>query len=267
MTIATLDQLLAGMQPSVEFFKAITPTLVAGKPQSLFYLGGIPGAAAAPSPGLAGTALTSYDGQLPFANPASGNAYLARLTASATVSGHLWLCDRLWHNSGFTITSTGAQTVNSATWPARDANGSSNGVGVLLGVEISTATSSGTPTITVGYTNSANSSGRTATNSFPTAASAAIGSFFPIGLQAGDVGVRSVQTLTLSATWTSGTMHLVAYRILAKLDLPTDLAGNSLDAVTAGLPRVFNDSVPFLVFVPSTTTASRIQGSLVMSHG
>lgn len=267
MAITSVDQLIAGMQYPREFIKAATPTLVAGRPHSLFYLAGAPGAATGSSAGLAGEALTSYAGQLPFSNPASGNTYLARLTGQATIAGQLVLCDRLWHNSGFSMTSTSAQTVSSTAWPARSADGTSNGEGVLLGVEITTATGSGTPTITVSYTNQSNSSGKSGTNSVATAASSAIGAFYPIGLAAGDTGVRSVQTLTLSATWTSGAMSLVAYRVLARLDLSNANTPNSLDAVTGGMPRMYDNTVPFLLFIPSTTTASNISGHAIWSQG
>lgn len=267
MAITTIDGVLAGMQPGREFMKVATPTLVAGRPHSLFYIGGMPGAAAAPTPGLSGAALTTYAGQLPFADPSSGNAYLARLHASATVAGQLLLCDRIWHNSGFTITSTGAQTVDSVAFPARDANGSTNGSGVLLGIEVSAATGAGTPTITIGYTNSDNTASRTAANIISTVASSAIGAFYPIGLQAGDSGVRSVQNLTLSTTWTSGTIHLVAYRVLARLDLPAAQVANAIDAVTGGFPKAWNGTVPFLIFIPSTTTASVLSGHIIWTHG
>ena len=121
MAIATLDALLAGMQPPIEFMKTATPAMAVGVPMSLFYLAGIPGAAAAPSAGLAGEALSAVAGQLPFTNPVSGqNAYLARLSAAATVPGQLWLCDRLWQNSGLSRTSAAAQTVDSVAWPTRD---------------------------------------------------------------------------------------------------------------------------------------------------
>jgi hypothetical protein len=255
------------MQYPREFIKAATPTLVAGRPHSLFYLAGVPGAAVAPTPGLAGAALTTYAGQLPFTNPVSGNSYLARLAAQATIAGQVLLCDRLWHNSGITITQTTAHTVNSATWPARDAAGSTNGEHVLIGVEVSTATGAGTPTLTIGYTNQAGTASRTGTNAVATVASSAIGAFYPIGLQAGDSGVRSVQTFTLSATWTSGTIHLVAYRILARLSLTAANVPNSLDAVVGGMPRLYDNSVPFLLFIPSTTTASNITGHAIWSQG
>lgn len=267
MAITNLDGLLAGMQYPREFIKAVTPTLVVGRPHSLFYLAGVPGAAAAPTPGLAGTALTTYDGQLPFSNPVSGNSYLARLIAMTTAAGQLLLCDRLWHNSGYTITSTGAQTVNSAAWPARSADGTANGEGVLLGVEISTATGSGTPTHTISYTNQSGTAGKTATNVVATVASSAIGAFYPIGLAAGDTGVRSVQTHTLSATWTSGTMHLVAYRILARLDIGGAGPSNALDAISGGMPQMFDNSVPFLIFIPAATTAVTCTGHALWSQG
>lgn len=267
MAITTLDGLIAGMQPVREFFKVATPTLVAGRPHSLFYLAGIPGAATAPSPGAAGAALTSYAGQIPFANPSSGNTYLARFAATATIAGQLWLCDRLWHNSGLSATSTSAQTVNSVAFPARSHDGTANGDGVLVGLEVSSVTSTGTPTLTVTYTNQAGDTGRSATNIVPTVSGSAAGAFYPIGLQAGDSGVRSIQTYQQSSTWTGGTLHLVAYRPIIRLDLPAALSGNCLDAVTGGMPRMFDNSVPFLIFIPSTTTASVISGHAVWSQG
>lgn len=267
MAITTLDGALAGMKPASFYSKAVSGTLVAARPFTPFYTAGVPGAATAPSPGLAGAALTTYAGQIPVP-AASNNTYLARFSGvSSAQAGVLLLCDRLWHNSGFTITSTGAQTINSVAWPARDMNGSTNGVGVILGVEVSGATGAGTPTITVSYTNDANTSGRTGTNSVATVASSAVGSFYPIGLQAGDTGVRSVQTLTLSATWTSGTIHLVAYRVLASLELGAGGIPSAVDALTSGMPRCYDNTVPFLVYIPQTTTTTQLTGTAVFTQG
>lgn len=267
MAITTLDGALAGMRPPESYAKALSGTLVAGRPYTNFYAAGIPGAAVAPTPGLAGAALTSYSGQIPVPS-ASGNTHLARFSGvSSAQAGMLLLCDRLWHNSGFTITQTTAQTVNSLTWPARDKNGATNGDGVYLGVEISGATGTGTPTITVSYTNSANTAGRTGTNTVATVASSAAGTFYPIGLAAGDTGVRSVQTLTLSATWTSGTMHLVAYRVLASLELSAAGLPNAVDALTSGMPRVYDNSVPFMIYIPQTTTSTQLTGQVIFTQG
>lgn len=270
MAITTLDGALAGMQAAQYFAKAATGTMVAGRPWSTWALAGNPGAGSFNST-LAGVALSSTSalvaGQIPFTNPVSGNSYLARLQGGATIAGTLLLCDRLWHNGGFTITSNTAQTINSAAFPARDNNGSTNGEGVILGLEISAAAGAAAPTITVSYTNSDNTASRTATNSFPTANSPAAGSFFPIGLQAGDKGVRSVQSLTLSVSWVSGTMNLVAYRVLAALELTGAFVPNAIDALTSGFPRLYDGSVPFLIFIPSTTTSSNISGQMIVTQG
>lgn len=270
MAIGSLDAALAGMQALREFSKAITPTLVAGKPQSLWGLGGNPGAGSFSS-SLAGVALSSSSaqvaGQIPHVDPVTGNAYIAGLTGNATQAGVIQICDRLWHNGGFTITSNTSQTVNSAAFPARDVNGSTNGDGVLLGLEISAAAGAAAPTITVGYTNSDGTAGRSAVNINPTANSPAAGSFFKIGLQAGDQGVRSVQSLQLSASWLSGTMNLVAYRVLASIPVIAPNLANEKNPLTSRFQRLFNGTVPFLIFIPNTTTASYISGDYVETQG
>lgn len=267
MAITSLDLAIAGQRPVEMFSKAVTGTLVAGRPFSPFYLAGVPGAAVAPTPGLAGAALTAYAGQIPVP-PASGNTHLSylQMTSSAQAGG-LMLADRLWHNSGFTITAATAQTVNSVAWPARDKNGATLGDGVYLGVEVSTATGAGVPTITVSYTNSAGVAGRTATNSVATVATSAAGTFYPIGLAAGDTGVRSVQTLTLSATWTSGTIHLVAYRPIMPLGFAAAGVPASINAITGNLARVYDTSVPFFIYTPQTTTTTQLSGGVKFTQG
>jgi hypothetical protein len=269
MAIASLDNIVAGFQPPQFYYKALSGTLVAGRPFSPFYTAGIPGAAVAPSPGLAGAALTTYAGQIPFTNPAGGvQSYLGRFVGASTAqAGTVLLCDRLWHNSGITITSAVGQSITSAAWPARDANGSTNGEGVMIGLEVSTATGAGTPTLTLAYTNSAGTTTRSGTNLQATAASSAIGTFHMIGLQAGDTGVRSIQTYTQSATWTSGAVHLVAYRVLAAVAAPVAGIGQAVDALTSGLPRIYDNTVPFLLFIPNTTTSTSIAGQMIVTQG
>ena len=270
MAITTLDGLIAGMQPPRYFAKGVTGTMVAGRPWSTWALAGNPGAGSFDTT-LAGVALSSTSaqvaGQIPFSDPVSGSAYLARFQAGATIAGTLLLCDRLWHNGGFTITTTTAQTVNSATLPARDNASSTNGDGVLCGIEISAACGAAAPAPTISYTNQAGTASRTAGLSFATANSPAAGSFFPFGLQAGDTGIRSIQSLTLGTSWVSGTINLVLYRVLASLELTGAFVPNAIDAITGGMPKLSNGTVPFLIFIPSTTTTTNISGSVIYSNG
>ena len=95
MAITTLDGAIAGMKPPAYFAKALSGTLVAARPFSPFYLAGSPGAAVAPTPGIAGVALTSYAGQIPIP-AASTNTHLAHFSGvSSAQPGMLLLCDRL----------------------------------------------------------------------------------------------------------------------------------------------------------------------------
>lgn len=276
MAITTLDGVVAGMRLPVFVSKAATATLVAGLPTSLWAIAGNPGAGSYDTT-LNGVVLSSSSalvtGQLPHYDPTSGNSYLARLSGAVNQPGSLLLLDRLWHNGGYTITATTAQNITSPTWPSRcptsgtDDTATTTGIGVCLAVEVSAAVGAGTPTITISYTNSAGTAGRTATNIITTQASSAIGATYFIALQAGDVGVRSVQSLTLSATWTSGTINLVAYRILATLEIPSANVSAAIDAVTGAMPRIYNGAVPYLVFIPSTTTAALINATYVETQG
>ena len=267
MAITTLDLALAGMKPPSYFAKALSGTLVAGRPMNLNYLAGVPGAMVAPAPGLNGAALTSYAGQIPIP-AASGNTHLARFSGvSSAQGGVLLLCDRLWHNSGLVVTTTGAQALTSAAWPARDANGATLGEGVQIGLEISAATGAGAATPTIVYTNSAGTGSKTGAMVTAYAASSIQGSFYPFSLAAGDVGVRSVQSCTLGVSMTSGSISLVAYRVLATLELAAAGIPNAVDALTSGLPLLYDTSVPFLLFVPQTTTTTATSGQVVYTQG
>ncbi len=203
MAITTLAGVESGLVPAGIFAKTSSnQTDSQNYWLTSFYTVGYPPAATAPSPGLSGAALTSYEGQIPFTNPVSGNTYLAGLRRpffSTTVNASqrtLMIVDRLWHNSGIDLTVTTAQTVNSVTFPARDLNQSTNGEGVYLWLEVSSTLGAGLPAVTVGYTNSAGTAGRTGSllMSFRTAATQ--GHVFPIGLDTGDTGVRSIQSIT-----------------------------------------------------------------------
>lgn len=252
MAITTLAGVEAGLTAPNVLIKGVSNSANSNNQWiTSFYATGYPPAATAPTPGVAGAALTSYTGQIPFTNPLSGNTYLAALRRPYSISSlspnqrTLMIVDRLWHNSGLDRTANTAQTVNSVAWPARDLNGSTNGEGVYLAVEISTTMGTGGPTITVSYTNSAGTSGRTGVGILPTRTSAPAGHWFPIGLEAGDTGVRSVQSITFSVSWgTAGVLHLVAYRPIAMINATSAPEINCVDdALTLAMPQLWNNSV------------------------
>jgi len=271
MAITTLDGAIAGMQYTREIIKGLTGTMVAGRPHSLWLTAGIPSIAPTCSAGLTGEVLTnSAVGSIPFSNPnpTTSNTYLARLVASATIAGQLVLCDRLWQNSVTSLTSTGEQTfTDSVQIPARDANGTNSGHGVFAGAEVQVATGAGTPTLTLKYTNESGNANITTSNIVATVATSIVGTFYPFGLADGDQGIQKAQSLKLSATWTSGVASVVLYRVIARLDLLSALAPSSIDLLTSGFQRIYHNSSLFLMFIPSTTTTSQIQGNVTWTQG
>lgn len=267
MAITTLDGVIAGMQPPEEFAKTGAGTQVIGRMYSPFYTAGRPGPAVAPTPGMAGAALTTYAGQLPFANGAA-DQYLARFSAFSATTGTLVLCDRLWHQSGIVVTTITAQTINSVAFPARDNTATTDGAGVRIGLEVSTLTGAGASVHSISYTNSAGTAGKTGSPRVAYTAASVVGAFYDYGLAAGDVGVRSVQTFTSSISMTSGVVHLVAYRELARVSIPLAATEYYIDALTAGMPKLHDNTVPFFLWIPGTTGApTTLMGQVIYTHG
>jgi hypothetical protein len=272
MAITTLDGAIAGMQAPQPFMKVgITMAAVAAqRGYTHWYASGNPGASAANAAGVNGQAVTpalgtSVDGRIRRTNPGSGNAYLARLAANSTVIGTLWLIDRLWQNSGLSVTSTTAQAISPATLPSRCGDGTTNGANVMAAIEWSATGGAGVPTVTLTYTDQDGNTG--ATGTFTAVASPPVGTFEIFTLAAGDTGIRAPTSFIQSATRTSGTMHLVLFRIIAMVEITSANVGNSIDALTSGLPRIYDDSVLQFVFIPANTTASTITGQYIETQG
>ena len=176
------------------------------------------------------------------------------------------LCDRLMRRRqlrrhGDFGHPTTAQTINTGALPSRDVAGSANGDGVNWALEIITATGAGAATPSIGYTNQSGTASRSASLIDTYVASSAIGAFYRFGMQAGDTGIKTVETLTLNVSMTSGSIALVAYRVLAELELTGAFVGNAVDALTSGFPRLYNGCVPFLV---SSRTQRRHRTSVVL---
>jgi hypothetical protein len=243
MAATTVAGVKSGMLPPVTQVKNVTMAQVVStgttalKGITDWYQTG----ASANASGVAGQALTypvtgarvrvSQDAQLAYfdGRSAANNAVVIALV------------DRLWENSGLSATLTTAQTVNSAALPARDINGSSNGDGVMCAVEWSTGPGAGVPALSLSYTNQAGTSGRTATTT--AVASLGNGAWEIFDLDAGDTGIRSIQSYTANATRTSGTFHLILFRIISMQNIGFIDNNNSTDFLSLGLPLIKTGAV------------------------
>jgi hypothetical protein len=273
MAITTLAGAVAGARPPMRVLKtAAGLNLTAATWGSWWYTTSDPVAGVASSAGLAGEALTApVTGALRWQDPASGNSYLLNaktmVSNTAAVQANLVLCDRLWQNSGIDVTVTTAQTINSVAWPARDMNGATSGAGVWIALEVSSATGAGAATPTIEYTNSAGGGTKTGT-CLGYSASATAGRICLFNLQAGDVGVQSVQTITLGTSLTSGTVHLIALRPICMIEgKPNTTNSTQVDAFAAGFARLYDGSVLQPVVIGPFAVSPLMWGQFTVTQG
>jgi hypothetical protein len=181
-------------------------------------------------------------------SPATKHAInVGALGTAATAVGFLLLVDMQGYWPGIALNSSLSQTL-SGTPSLRYANGD----GCRMYMVTTTAPTTGTPNLTVSYTNQAGTSGRSLGRTTALTASAIqqhilhsgtaannIGPFLP--LAAGDYGVQNVASVQLSSAM-SGTG--VAALVIAKpiLSIPVTVGSNMVDkdllTSTPGLPLI-----------------------------
>ena len=269
MAITTLNGVIAGQRPVVAYCKASFTGTAIGNYYSSLYLAGLPGAGAAPSMGINGSALTTRDGQIPFPTTVGGQSiYCAGVNMMMNGIGSGYLCDLLWENSGIAVTTTTAQAITFPTLPARDLNGLTNGTGLIPVLEVVTTIGTAAPvtTCTISYTNEAGTAGRTGTlSSINTAASAGWTGFFD--LAAGDKGVRSIQSITLGTSLVSGSVSLKLIRIVSAIPVAADNRLGTMDVVQLGMPIWYNTSVPYFIYALTSTSPGRQNGTIMWTQG
>lgn len=258
---------------SVGFMKTGTAADAAGYWYCTAKDAGFPGAWLPGTPGVNGRVTdgtTAADfGCIPIKNPAIGSNYLTELNMASSVNHTHVFFDCLWVNSGLVVTTTGAQALSSPTLPARDINGTTNGEGCSIALYFSAASTlaAAGANLTVSYTNSDGTAGRTATllaiagSQVP--ATPVVGTIVWFNLQAGDKGVRSIQSITLGTSMLTGTIHLMITRDIATI-------GTTIPNVNAqkiiGAPgiQLYNGTCLLHCNLASATTATFYAGEVVV---
>ena len=246
-------------------FKVGTAPEAAGQYYCFAKDGGAPGAWSPGTPGINGRntdGTTAADlGCITVGNPTSGAWYVRDFNISASQAGMFILADVLWVNTGLVVTTTTAQAITQPTLPLRDNLGTSNGHGIGAGILVTTATTNAAVinNITLQYTNSNGVAGRTGTMSYP--ATAVIGTFVPFQLAQGDIGIRSIQSITLGTTLTAGAISLIAFNFLGTS--PVTIANVGSIAFEKQLDlRIQNGHCLLPFWLASNTTATNLTGTV-----
>lgn len=258
---------------SIGFMKSGTASDAAGYWYCTSKDAGFPGAWAPGTPGVNGrvtdgTQSADY-GCFPIANPTAGGNYLTEVNMAASVNHTHVLFDCLWVNSGLVVTTTTAQSITTPTLPARDINGTTNGEGCSIALLFTTASTLAAvgSNLTVSYTNSDGVSGRTATLSAivgsQVPATPVIGTIVWFNLQAGDRGVRSIQSITLGTSMLTGTISLMITRDIATIGTTIPNVNAQKIIGTPGI-RLYNGTCLLHSVLTSATTATFFAGELVV---
>ena len=262
--LTSMDDLVKALasRPITPIYKASATAKAAGSFQSLWRTAGFPTVGNIPASGNGEIPTKNTVGALNFTNAVVGkDLYLGKLGLQGSTAGTFMLYDRLWVNSGLDGTVTTAQTF---TMPSLTRH--TDAVGVEAYLEIYTATGSTAVTATINYTNSDGVSGRTGTASI--VAAPAVGQMFPFSLASGDEGVKSIQSVTLSATTgTAGNFGLTLLKRKAEIPLPSANIGTVLDAVSLGLPPILNDSCLAFMVLTTATNTGNVTGTTCIIEG
>jgi hypothetical protein len=172
--------------------------------------------------------------------------------------------DRVWSCTGFSGTVTTAQAVTSFPTLTRP---DANGTGLQIWIECYTATGASASNITVQYTNSSNVSGRNtvATAHIPTMPASRM---YMVPLQSGDLGVKSIQSVTLSATTgTAGAFGVTLMNPIATIPMPIPNVGSNLDFADLGMPKIQDFSALNFIHQGTTTSSGIIMGQISAIQG
>jgi hypothetical protein len=208
-----------------------------------------------PIPAVSTGRLTFLGGRFSFIPTSTGGGGAAGI-----------MIDLLNISGGLSGTVTTPQTTN---LPTAALTRYTSGEGVMAGIVIFTQVGATSTSIQVSYTNQAGATGRTSTATTVGGTNFRENNIFiPIPLQAGDTGVRSIESVTLaSSTGGGGNFGVCLYKPLAMISFERTTGQAPLDAVSSGciigsLCEIHPDAC--LTFLGNGTIAALTMGGSVI---
>lgn len=249
------------------FNKSSSAPEAIGVPLSLWRNTGFPAAGADPAT-TPGAAYDDTAGSMFFPDQASDRKFLATFSANASQSWNLILYDRLVGVGGVSLATTGDKTIDSVALPRYTGT---DAEGVECWLEVSTATTVTAPVVSLNsYTNEAGGTGRAGGQiTFPAVATNVNCMIGPMPLQAGDRGIRSVETLDVATAATAGIVNLVLLRRLATLVMTmSEVVETDYLLQHSSMPRIYDGASLALMGIPIIANSSTgIGGEVIVAYG
>jgi hypothetical protein len=172
--------------------------------------------------------------------------------------------DRLLHVSGLSAGSTSDQTVQGTT-PTPALTRNTGGVGNIAFYEIYSQIGTTGTTLTMTYTNSAGTTGRTTTINIGATNFREATRMIPIPLAAGDKGIQAIDKVKLTAvTGAAGDFGITIARPIAYIPIGAAAAPGFRDFTTGlpGLPKIDTNSCLAFAFLQNVATAGEFSFGL-----
>jgi hypothetical protein len=261
MAITTADGWFAAAKQKVYFMKNASLATTVGNPYSLWDRTGNPGAGTMPvnniTTGVLFTnATTGAPGINAFGSGATG--YLAAGRYRNAVTGSCVLYDRIFGAFGQATNLASATPVTLSApvdYSSRLPGGTDYGnLEILLEIVVTAASAS---TVTIGYTNQSNVTGRTAVSGTINGANFAANRIVSLPLQAGDTGVKAINSMTVGGTTSAtGQVNVIVARRLAVFDIRIANATDAQAWDMIGGPVVFATSCLWPVIATDAAQAA-----------
>ena len=236
----------------------------AGVWHSIWKAPGSPGAGVDPA-GTPGTAYDDAAGSMNWTDVDPDTKHSLVLEAVSDVDCVLMVVDRLVSVGGISMVGTGPKTIDSTALPRYSGTDATN---VEAWLEVTTAGTGGPPLITMNsYTNEAGATGHAGAQ-IALPSTPAVHSMYNFGLQAGDKGIRSVETVNVDTAGTAGVFNVTLLRPIGWINLYSNQLNNK-DFVNqfASMRRIFDSASLALMVLASSTTAPNIWGCLSGAYG
>lgn len=271
MSITTGDQVTAGLdaQQLLNWLKNPAGTIAAGEAYTLWNAAGVPSAGSLPGAvALGGSGATAYPvasdtGAINWTNPTGGrSSYAGQATARMSQAGTLILYDRVWHGA---FVSTGAGTCT-FTAPASGSLRLPSGSGAELWVEALGVATTG-QTVNFTYTNQGGTASRTTGAITMPNTGGRNNVMSRMTLQAGDTGVRSVQSVAVGGATGAASLGVVLARRIATFSFPQANAEDVQDFFRLGMRKIQDSAAIAAMFIPAGTTLPVITAEMAIIQG
>jgi hypothetical protein len=252
-----LDAAIANGQTHV-ISKAAVTSKGAGSFISNWRTAGNPVAGAIPPSGVGAIPNRQTLGAIPLNSWGAATCYFAKVVVAGSVTGTIYIGDRLWHNSGLSGNTTTVQPINGPNI-TRNLNKPN-----FLFIEIYSTLGVTVTTATITYTNLQGVANRTATAQIPTSSGA--GQLIPVSIL--DSGVLSIQSVSLNtATGTVGDFGLVIVNQIELIPIGSANIAVRLGIYDMALPQIDTDACLFFYQQCNSGGSVAFNGNMLFGIG